>query len=252
MLGLLQSNLSQNNYEYKELHRASKDRNITLIDSWNMDKSENFDFTINRNYWEKSIELQSGRQFNKLTDGYFWHDKLRQQHLVVPCKKPRTIFGSYTYVECCNLLGCPFVAKQSVSFGGNGVFLIKSQEDFDKALHCNIFQECIWTSFGKDIRVWCLGDKILGAIKRENNSDFRANMHQGGTCGVYDVDVDIKEIVKEIYKQTQLDFMGIDLLFGKNEYYFCELNVNPGFNGFDKAHGINVADNMIDYILSVL
>lgn len=122
MLGLLQSNLSQNNYEYKELHRASKDRNITLIDSWNMDKSENFDFTINRNYWGKSIGLQSGRQFNKLTDGYFWHDKLRQPHLLVPCKKPRTIFGSYTNV----------VTYWVVLLLQNKVFLLVLMEYFNK------------------------------------------------------------------------------------------------------------------------
>lgn len=252
MVGLLQSNLSQDNYEYQQLHRAAKDKSITLIDSWNIEKSSGFDFTINRNYWEKSIELQSGRQFNRLLDGYFWHDKIRQRHLSLPCKRPRTIVGSYTYVECCNQLGTPFVAKQSVAFGGNGVFLIHSQEDFDRALHCNIFEECIWTSYGKDIRIWCLGGNILGVIKRENNSDFRANVHQGGTCSVYDLDNSIQEIAKAIYKQTQLDFMGIDLLFGKNEYYFCELNVNPGFKGFDMAHNISVADNMMDYMKSIL
>ena len=54
---------------------------------------------------------------------------------------------------------------------------------------------------------------------------------------------------KDIYEQTGLDFLGIDLLFGKDKPYFCEINVMPGIEGMERATGVNVAGAIIDTIL---
>ena len=52
------------------------------------------------------------------------------------------------------------------------------------------------------------------------------------------------------YEQTGLDFLGIDLLFGREKPYFCEINVMPGLEGIEKASGINVAGKIIETIQS--
>ena len=51
-------------------------------------------------------------------------------------------------------------------------------------------------------------------------------------------------------EQTGLDFLGIDLLFGREKPYFCEINVMPGLEGIEKASGINVAGKIIETIQS--
>ena len=58
----------------------------------------------------------------------------------------------------------------------------------------------------------------------------------------------IRQIGRDIYEQTRLDFLGIDLLFGEDKPYFCEINVMPGLEGIEKASGVNVAGKMMDMI----
>ena len=53
-----------------------------------------------------------------------------------------------------------------------------------------------------------------------------------------------------VTEQTGLDFLGIDLLFGREKPYFCEINVMPGLEGIEKASGINVAGKIIETIQS--
>ena len=53
---------------------------------------------------------------------------------------------------------------------------------------------------------------------------------------------------KDILEQTRLDFLGIDLLFGREKPYFCEINVMPGLEGIEKASGINIAGKIMETI----
>lgn len=80
--------------------------------------------------------------------------------------------------------------------------------------------------------------------------DFRANVALGASVEPYPVTSGIRTIAADIYEQTGLDFLGIDLLFGREKPYFCEINVMPGLEGIEKASGINVAGKIIETIQS--
>ena len=60
---------------------------------------------------------------------------------------------------------------------------------------------------------------------------------------------DIRQIARDIYEQTRLDFLGIDLLFGEDKPYFCEINVTPGIEGMERATGVNVAGLIMDTMI---
>ena len=60
----------------------------------------------------------------------------------------------------------------------------------------------------------------------------------------------LRAIAADIYEQTGLDFLGIDLLFGREKPYFCEINVMPGLEGIEKSSGINVAAKVMETIRS--
>ena len=82
MKGLLQCNAYYRDYYFAELMEAAKKRDIVLCDARDIVKEEAYDFTLNKEYNEKDISLQRGKQFNRLTDGYFWKSKERQfRHL---------------------------------------------------------------------------------------------------------------------------------------------------------------------------
>ena len=91
----------------------------------------------------------------------------------------------------------------------------------------------------------------------DNYDSFTYNLYQ--YLGIFADDVrvvrndkittdEIRQIAKDVYEQTGLDFTGIDLLFGKDRFYLCEINVMPGLEGIEQATGVNVAGRMMDMI----
>ena len=72
------------------------------------------------------------------------------------------------------------------------VYLINNREELkSKILELGnrsfLMQEYIDTSYGKDVRVNIIGDKIVGAMERSNQSDFRANITIGGVGKVIEL-----------------------------------------------------------------
>ena len=66
----------------------------------------------------------------------------------------------------------------------------------------------------------------------------------------------IKKPLKFLFKDFQniarllnLDIAGVDLLFNGESYTICEVNSAPGFKGMEKYTKINVAEQMVDFIM---
>ena len=170
---------------------------------------------------------------------------------------PKYMLGtSYTDFEVIIAkLGLPFVAKGLESSQGAEVFLIACPEDFqvlcekyapDKEY---LFEEYIAESYGRDIRFYSIRGEVIACMTREAVQGFKANVALGAGVREYPIDDNIRQAAKDIYEQTGLDFLGIDLLFGKDKPYFCEINVMPGIEGMERATGVNVAGAIIDTIL---
>lgn len=253
MIGLYIHNTSSEVYECKAIKQAADKQNITLIEPWRF-QGNNFDdvdFTLNRSYFAKNSALQHGRQINDFYHGIFWKDKKNQiDYLNTYCEKPKTVIDKHANFDALReKLGLPFIAKRSISSQGKGVFMIHNPEEFRSAIDCDIFQEVIWNSVGRDLRIWVLGGEVIGIMQRSSSDgDFRANIHRGGQGNPYDISSELRNVADSIFTQTGLDMMGIDILFGDYGYYFCELNVCPGFHGFDECFGINTADKILLYI----
>lgn len=242
-----------NSYMLDSFRRESKRYDIDLHMYWEPVRDD-ICVTLNRRYFEKFIPIQQGIQLNRQVDGIFWKDKIRQ-HMILPtyCRKPTTVIGrEFGYQYLVEHLGSPFIAKENISSKGKGVFLINSIADYNTHSNCILFQEVIWDSLGKDIRVFCIAGKPVRCMLRHNESNFRSNAHQGGIGNKYQTDNDIVSIVDSIYKCTKLDIMGIDLLLDKEGYVFCELNANPGFEELDKTWDANTASDILEYSLSRL
>ena len=85
---------------------------------------------------------------------------------------------------------------------------------------------------------------------RYSDTDFRANITNGGKMVPFTPDKAWKEAAIKISKALKLDFAGVDLLFGKDDKpYICEINSNAHFKNIDDCTGSDVALEIIDYIL---
>ena len=111
-----------------------------------------------------------------------------------------------------------------------------------------IFQEFIAASSGKDLRVFVIGGRVVGAMMRvAAKGNFKANVHQGGTVKPVKISPQVEWLVLETVKIVGLDIAGVDLLIDKNTYKICEVNSSPGFEGLEKALGENIAIKMFLY-----
>ena len=111
-----------------------------------------------------------------------------------------------------------------------------------------LFEEFITISFGKDMRFYSIRGEVVACMQRKSQGDFRANVALGASVEPYKITPQIQQIAKDIYTQTGLDFLGIDLLFGETKPYFCEINVMPGIEGIETATGVNVAKKIMETI----
>lgn len=155
-------------------------------------------------------------------------------------------------------IGFPCVVKIVTGSYGAGVYLCEQTKDFTKLMEfvdvlgstkTMIVQEYMGERPGEDLRVLVVGGKVLGAMKRSApEGDFRANISNGGTGESYPLTDEIEYIARETAKVLNLDIAGIDLLFDSRGFRVCEANSNPGFLGFEKYCGIDVADHLTDYV----
>ena len=149
--------------------------------------------------------------------------------------------------EIINALSLPIVVKKSFSSLGKGVYLINSKEELIKTVNENafdskIYQEFISSSYGKDVRVICVGKKYLCSMLRYSKNDFRSNSALGGMAEKIDIPKSFICVAESVAKILDLDYMGVDLLFGENgEPILCEVNSNAFFTTMEKTCGVNVA-----------
>lgn len=151
----------------------------------------------------------------------------------------------------------PLIVKQSYGSKGKGVFLVKDRSallEKMEELKCqpHLFQEYVASSFGRDLRVIVIGDRVVGGMLRRSNGDFRSNIGAGGNGENYILHEEEKSLSLRIARILGLDYCGIDLLFGEKGPIVCEVNSNAFFFAFEKATKINVANIYAEYIVNIM
>ncbi len=190
-------------------------------------------------------------------------DKLFQmQILAEKFPVPKTIMVKFPVnaeiVE--NKLGFPVIIKTLSGSQGSGVILshdAQSFEDLGNLIQITnpnaeiILQEFISSSRGRDLRVFVIGNRVVGCMERYATDDsFKANFSRGGGVRAFEVTPEIEKLALSVTAELGLEISGVDLLFGKDGYMICEVNSSPGFKGMEQATGKDVAQELIDYIMS--
>ena len=154
-------------------------------------------------------------------------------------------------------LGFPCVVKVLSGSYGRGIYLAETRRsledvmDFVLSLGSSlsiIIQEYIGSRPGEDLRVVVIGGEVIGAMKRKSaDGSFKANITRGGTGRSYPLDEDIIYLSRTSAHTLGLEIAGVDLLFDGNGYKICEVNSAPGFEGFERYTGIDVASRIVKH-----
>lgn len=153
----------------------------------------------------------------------------------------------------------PLIVKTVSGSYGKGVFLCENRvqlKDLADLIEVSkdpkvnvIIQEFVLFSNGKDIRVFVVGRRHIGAMVRiAREGKLKANFSAGGTVEPFDLNPAVEWLAVESAKLVGLDIAGIDILFDGDSYKVCEVNSSPGFEGFEKATGLNVPQEIYHYI----
>ncbi|MBO5067113.1 MAG: RimK family alpha-L-glutamate ligase [Clostridia bacterium] len=182
---------------------------------------------------------------------------------------PKTIFGALCYNKDLSIkeewadkiidsLGLPVIVKESFGSMGKGVYKADDKESLlsimEKVkLKPHLFQQYISKKVGVDVRVIVIGGKAVCAMERVNESDFRSNVARGGSGVKVELCPEFKSVAEKCAQVLNLDYCGVDLLYGENnEPIVCEVNSNAFIGGIESATGFNVAKAYCEYILNEL
>lgn len=161
-----------------------------------------------------------------------------------------------TYYNINEVKEFPVVIKPKDSHGGDRVNLVENFNELMKLLPLyeenNYVIQAVASDRGKDVRVYVIGNKIVTAMLRESESDFRSNFCLGGRASVYNL---INEEIKKVEKVINLfdfDFVGIDFVFNNGKMVFNEIEDVVGSRMVYSYTDIDIVDLYVKYILQKL
>lgn len=179
--------------------------------------------------------------------------------IVTPKVYPNfSILESGYFERVIDTLKLPMIIKEGHGSFGMKVYLIETEEQFYEKVESLrgidfVFQEFIASSRGRDIRVNIVGGEIVAAMYRHSETDFRANITNGGKASPIELTDAQRTLALKAAEAVGAVFAGVDLLFDEHEQpLVCEVNAAAHIRNILNVTGINVADAMIKFILEDL
>ena len=172
-------------------------------------------------------------------------------------KQIKTIhFSNMKYEDAIKFAGSPFILKYRFGKQGQNIYIINNEKEYNDVLKDinpddYLLQEYIKTSYGKDVRVFIIGNNVIGACERENKDGFKSNLAQGGLSYDYQLTDELRNNSLKLKEELKGDIISVDYVFGENELLFCEANTNPGFASFNYL-GYPMRELFMKYILKLL
>ncbi len=150
----------------------------------------------------------------------------------------------------------PYVVKLLEGTQGIGVVLADTNRSAKSVIEAfrgagvNILaQEFIKEAGGTDIRALVVGGKVVGSMKRTGApDDFRSNLHQGGSAQAEKISPEERMTATRAAKTMGLNVCGVDMLRSNHGPVVMEVNSSPGLEGIEKATGIDIASQIIEFI----
>jgi RimK family alpha-L-glutamate ligase len=107
---------------------------------------------------------------------------------------------------------------------------------------------------GRDVRVFVVGGRVLGAIERRAPAgEWRTNVSLGGRAETVTIPDAWADMAVRAASAVGADYAGVDLLpDGDGQAYVLEVNGIPGWEGLQGATGLDVAGAIVDHLVTVV
>ncbi|WP_301108371.1 RimK family alpha-L-glutamate ligase [Sporosarcina sp.] len=218
--------------------------------------SDDHDFILFRDRnskLSKQLEQKGYRLFNRSAVNEIANDKLRTFEVATMLGIPAVP----TYRADKILPALPLVLKTRSGHGGSEVFLCHTKLQADEVLNkfdpTDIIAQPYIESNSQDIRVFLLGEEVLGAVKRTGpTNSFKSNFTLGGSVEKYELDSTQTQQVQKIARAIKSDYIGIDFLLTDVGWLLNEIEDPVGARSLYVTHDFSVAEKLMSYIQNQL
>jgi len=156
-----------------------------------------------------------------------------------------------------NELGGDVVVKPIFGSRGIGSTRVKDPEIASTVFRAITFyhgviylQEFVHHNFS-DIRAFVVGDRVVAAMRRVANS-WKTNYSQGARPEQIRLDKSMTDMAIKSAKLIECKIAGVDILESPRGPLVVEVNSQPGWRGLQSVARVNIADEIVAFILSEL
>lgn len=155
--------------------------------------------------------------------------------------------------------GLPAIVKLLQGTQGVGVMIAASKDELASILDTMwtldeeiLLQEFVAESKGRDIRALVAGNRVVAAMRRvaRAKGEFRSNLHRGGAGEAIRLPTPFEETAVRAARVLGLELAGVDMLESSDGPKVIEINSSPGFEGLEKATGVDVARAILAHAVS--
>lgn len=102
-----------------------------------------------------------------------------------------------------------------------------------------------------DIRVFVIGNRVVAAMRRVGSS-WKTNYSQGARPEPMQLSKTLENMATRAASFVGCKVAGVDILESSNGPIVVEVNSQPGWKGLQSVTRVNIADEIIDFVLSEL
>jgi ribosomal protein S6--L-glutamate ligase len=155
--------------------------------------------------------------------------------------------------------GMPVILKLLKGTQGVGVMLLHTQASFQSVVETlwefgeDVFlQEFLKESAGRDYRAFVVGNQVVaGMLRTAAEGEFRSNIHRGGEGTLVRLPASYRRAAIRAAQVMGLEVAGVDLMESRVGPVVIEVNSSPGFEGIEKATGLNIAGTIVSHMLKL-
>jgi len=102
-----------------------------------------------------------------------------------------------------------------------------------------------------DIRVFVIGDHVIAAMRRVARS-WKTNYSQGAYPKPIKLDKTLEDMAVKAAKLIECKIAGVDILESPKGPMIVEVNSQPGWKGLQTVSDVNIADEIVNFVLKEL
>ena len=150
----------------------------------------------------------------------------------------------------------PVVVKASGGCGGRQVYLCASeaeyQENLQKIAPDTAVVQPLCDTPGRDVRAYMLGDRLIQAMERYSDGDFRSNFGLHGTARPIEPTEEMLRMCEKIASLLKPDLVGIDFIFHQGKTYLNEIEDAVGTRMLYQFTDVQIVEEYMDFILKTI